>query len=368
MTLPIFTGGEAPPGQPRKDTVGSGGPSRPRRIVGAALVLLVTALVLVAAVFAYGAVTAVHLKQAFDGVTRVPLDIDASRARLGGPQPNSPQARSPQRSPADGRAYRSYLVVGSDAREGLGGSRADVIMLALVPRNDAAPTLVSLPRDLYVDNPCTGLRSRINSGLAGCGDKASGVELLSVMVEDYTGVALDHVVGFTFAGFQRIIDTVGGIDVCVDAPVREPGGSLDLPAGCSRVDGQTALAWVRSRHTQEFVGGQWRTVPGVSDLTRNRRQQEVLLQLLGRVGSFRSLRNFSDLVDRTADAVTLDRGFSLNDAVSGAWELRGLDPASVRRPQIPVRNVVTADGAQVLEPTQPFREVLSEVYPAAYRN
>ena len=83
-------------------------------------------------------------------------------------------------------------------------SRADVIVLLLLPADGSDPVMVSIPRDLYLPNPCTGGYTRVNATLNGCGEAATGPELLSVAVEDFTGVQIDHFAVFDFEGFQAI--------------------------------------------------------------------------------------------------------------------------------------------------------------------
>ena len=183
--------------------------------------------------------------------------------------------------PADD-VYDTYLIVGSDE----GDHRADVILLVLVPHDGSAPLMVSLPRDLYLPNRCTGGLTRLNANFNGCGAEINGATQLAGAVEDFTGLQVDHFALFTFDGFETIIDALGGTEICVDHPVRE-AGKLDLPAGCTQATGAQALGWMRSRFTQEYVDGRWRTMPGVDDLARNQRQQELILSMGGRLADFR---------------------------------------------------------------------------------
>ena len=260
--------------------------------------------------------------------------------------------------------FDAFLIIGSDARENLGGSRADVIILALLPKEGSSPILVSLPRDLYLPNPCHRSPTRINAALNGCGDLANGPELLALMIDEYTGIEPDHFALFDFENFVRVIDAVGGVTVCVENPVRENMdlGFLELPEGCSVVNGTQALLWMRSRHTEEFVDGRWRTMPGVNDLARTERQQKLLIEMLVKLGSFRDLGSLVDVVGSLADAVTIDEGITLGQVVGLAWDMRGLNPLTIGRVRPPVVFHTTAGGASVLLPTQPFSEVLAEVY------
>jgi LCP family protein required for cell wall assembly len=246
-------------------------------------------------------------------------------------------------APVDEAAFRSFLIVGSDE----GGHRADVIILTLFPEGSDKPLMISLPRDLYLPNRCGSTYTRVNATLAGCGSSVNGPTLLALTVEDYTGIPVDHFALFDFDGFERILDAVGGVEVCVDRPVRDIKAFLDLPAGCTNATGEQALAWVRSRSTEELVDGVWRTMPGVNDLTRNEKQQDVILAMLAKLKSFDSPSQLSGVAD----------------AISLAWSLRTLDIGEITRISIPVRDFRTEDDALVLVPTVSFADLLSDERP-----
>jgi LCP family protein required for cell wall assembly len=263
-------------------------------------------------------------------------------------------------TPADEGAYSTYMVVGSD----VGDFRADVIILVMLPSDGSPPIMVSLPRDLYLPNRCSQGYTRLNANFNGCGDEINGATLLSGAVEDFTGVEIDHFALFTFDGFEEIIDEVGGVEICVDHPVRDRKAFLDLPAGCTNATGEQALAWVRSRSTLEYVNGTWRTMEDVSDLTRNERQQDVILTMLGKAAEFDSPQELAGVVRSLTNAFTLDDQLGLSDAINLAWDLRGTKPADVVRLKVPVENYETTAGAQVLVATRPFDELLEEHFAA----
>ncbi|MGQ0849388.1 MAG: LCP family protein [Actinomycetota bacterium] len=256
--------------------------------------------------------------------------------------------------------FNAYLGVGSDES----GVRADTILLALAPTDGAAPILVSIPRDLLVQNPCTRGWSRINSGLGGCEGFASGTELIALMVEGYTGVPVDHVVRLSFDGFASVVTALGGTTVCTDYPARDPRSGLALPGGCVNADGYATLAWVRSRHTEQLIDGDWKVVSG-SDFDRQTRQQDILFQLAGRMTSFGSLGSLSSTLSAVAGAVRVDSGWSFGDAVATAWQYRGITRDGVNRISIRVKDIRTSGGALVLAPTVNFNELLANVYPPA---
>lgn len=258
--------------------------------------------------------------------------------------------------------FEAYLGVGSDAS----GVLADAILLALAPTDGSAPILVSIPRDLYVRNPCTEGWARINSGLGGCQGFASGTELIALMVEGYTGIEVDHVARVTFDGFAAVVNSLGGVTICTDHPARDPRSGLDLPGGCVNADGYTTLAWVRSRHTEELIDGIWTVVAG-SDFNRQSRQQDVLFQLAGKIGSFGSLGSLDSTLAAVAGSVRVDSGWSFADVLATAWRYRGITREGVNRISVSVRDLRTSGGALVLAPARPFNELLAEVYSPAAR-
>ena len=260
--------------------------------------------------------------------------------------------------PIEDSVFDSYLLVGTDAS----GFLADTIILALQPTSGSAPIMISLPRDLFVWNQCRETFTRLNSGLGGCSSVASGSELLAIMVEDYTGIPVDHLARVNFAGFARVVDAMGGITVCVDNPRRDLKSHLLLEAtGCQSVGGELALAWVRSRHPEELIDGEWRAIGG-SDFGRQRAQQDVLFQLAGRAASFSSPAALTDRLAAVASSVRLDSSWSFGQAVASAWRYRGISRDEVLRFSIDVRNYRTSYGAAVLLPARSFRDQLTSVY------
>ncbi len=258
--------------------------------------------------------------------------------------------------------FDAVLLVGADAS----GFRADVIILVLLPSDGARAMLVSIPRDLWVPNLCTGRYSRINVGLAGCPGSASGSELLALMVTDYTGVHVDHLARTTFQGFANIVDWMGGTRICVDYETRDLKSHLELDEGCVNADGKTTLAWVRSRHTEQKIGGKWKTVAG-SDFFRQRNQHGILFQLAGKLSDRTSVGAVTETLDRLSSAVRLDRGLTVGKAAKLFWRYRGVGKGEVTTLRPGFRNFRTSGGAAVLIPEALFNSVLAKVYPAAKR-
>lgn len=271
-------------------------------------------------------------------------------------RPFNPREFSPNSfgEPIPDDAYTSYLLVGVDAS----GSLADAIVLALQPAGGGRPIMVSLPRDLYVWNVCKNTFTRLNAGLGGCSGSASGSEMMAILVEDYTGIPVDHLARINFDGFARVVDSLGGVTICVDLPTRDKKSHLLIEkTGCNPANGTTALAWVRSRHAEELKGEAW--VPaGGSDFGRQARQQDVLFQLAGRAAGFSSPASLVNKLSAVTNSVRLDSSWSFASAVSAAYKYRGITKSSVTRFTIGVRNYRTPRGAQVLLPTKPFASYL----------
>ena len=301
--------------------------------------------------------------------TTIPYHEDEEPDNLptAGEVTDTPDAFAAATSSGSAEAMDVYLVLGSDQRDYLGSSRrADTIMLFILPADGSTPVLISIPRDLYLPNPCTGGMSRVNANLNGCGSYATGPEQVAIAVEDFTGLTIDHFVLFTFDGFRNVIDRVGGVEICTDFAVRDFGVDpvpLDLPAGCTLAGGDQALAWVRSRHTEGFIDGEWVSVAS-SDLVRNRRQQDMVLQALQRVAAMSDISELAALVELLADDFVVDATLGLPEAIARAWNLRSLDVAAIARPAIPVADYIDPDGRWVLVPRATFESVVVAANPA----
>jgi len=254
--------------------------------------------------------------------------------------------------------FDTFLLMGSDAS----GALADVIIYVLEPTNGGPPIIVSLPRDLYIESPCTERYARINVNLNGCGSEVSGPVLVAVAVQLFTGVPVDHFVLVDFDGFADVIDAVGGVELCFNEPTRDTKAFLDVPAGCQLASGETALAWVRSRHTQVLRNGVWVSV-GASDFTRQDNQQDVLWLLTESLTSFDSLTSFTSLVSSLGNSVRIDQNWTMPEVASDVWSHRNVSRDDVERIDLLVDDYRTENGAAVLVPTVSFTDLLAEVYP-----
>ncbi len=193
-------------------------------------------------------------------------------------------------SAAPDDAVTTWLLVGSDTREGLPdddraryadpvqarGERADV--LVVLQRSATGTRALSLPRDLVVGTQRRAtdrLASRLLHGPAALTD--------SVCLD--LGIAVDHLVIVDFTAVIALVDAVGGIEVTLEHPVRDRKARLDLPtSGPQLLDGSAALAWVRSRQAEELVDGVWQPVENAGQ-SRPEHLQDVLRQMVAQMTS-----------------------------------------------------------------------------------
>jgi LCP family protein required for cell wall assembly len=123
-------------------------------------------------------------------------------------------------------------------------------MVLHVPANGANPTLISFPRDSWVNVPGYGMR-KINSAYelgAAHGGDAGGAQLLIKVVQNLTGLTIDHYVRISLLGFYDVVKALGPVRVCLKEAVNDPYSGIHLPAGYSNLDAREALAFVRQRH------------------------------------------------------------------------------------------------------------------------
>ena len=272
--------------------------------------------------------------------------------------------------PSDGPVETSppppeiLALIGTDSRSGLEttanfgdfpGERADVITLAI--RKGPELTLLSVPRDLYTRDTCNGGHQRISSAYAGC-DEEPGLSHLVAELELVTGQDIQHAVAVDLDGFQKIVDSVGGYEICSEYPLRDRKSGLRLEEGCTVADGGTTLAWLRSRYTERLVNGDWEYVPGVSDLTRNQRQRRFLISMLHRQAERAGPGDVLGLIESLAPHLTIDDELTLPDAASWIWDLRN---AVVETREIPVTSETTSTGEAVLLPTVDIEELVDEL-------
>jgi len=175
--------------------------------------------------------------------------------------------------------------------------------------------------------------AKINSAYAWGGEP-----LMVQTIEEYTGVRMDHVVLIDFAGFKRVVDALGGVDMKVEKTIT----SIHKPhrtfkKGTNHFNGAEALDYVRQRY--QFADG---------DFARMRHQQEFLKAMLDKAASVGTLSNplrFRDFVNSVADAITVDQDFSLIDL---GWQFRSLRSQDMVFMTSPHKGTGTIDGQSVV--------------------
>jgi len=233
-------------------------------------------------------------------------------------------------SPADER-FVNILLVGSDSREGadpndpdfgnvggtgdVQGRRSDTLIVMNIERSSGIISLLSIPRDLWVEIGDSGSSDRINTAYR------DGSAVVVRTVQRALGIPVHHYLEINFQGFKSLVDAVGGVTVCVEYPTRDRNTGLFIPVGCKNLDGVGALAWARSRYFEEKIDGSWR-MDGSSDIGRGKRQ-----------------RHFVALLMKTAIERTLSNPFRAGTVLSGATDALLIDPtldvvefASLMRP------------------------------------
>ncbi|MCD0481785.1 LCP family protein [Streptacidiphilus sp. ASG 303] len=323
------TGSTATAGGPDAGRDGTGSdhapaPGRPhrrrRRLVAAGA----AALILLAATGGAGAWWAYHR---LDGNIRT----DAATNRILQDEESARPARG-----ADPKTYgaENILLIGSDDRSGAnaaygasGGQRSDTTILLHLSADRRRAVGVSIPRDAMVHVPACerpdGSRTRPAFVQFNWAFERGGAACTIRTVEDLTGIRVDHHMIVDFTGFKRMVDAVGGVDVCLDRDVHDKDAKLDLTAGPHRLDGEQALGFVRVRET----------LGDGSDTARMGRQQEFLGSLVKKVQTDGVLLNPTrlwPLLDAATSSITADPGLGSLHALYGlAQSLRSVRPENV---------------------------------------
>ena len=229
----------------------------------------------------------------------------------------------------------NILVAGLDERTGLtrlqqarlhvgqntGETNTDTLMVVHVPADHRYVRVISLPRDSWVNIPGHGM-NKINAALG-----LGGPQLMVQTVEQVTGLTINDYVEVNFLGFVKVIDALGGVNICLPYAVDDPDSGLDVSAGMHHVDGITALEFARDRHSFP-----------TSDLARIQDQQQLISSALTEAISSGVLANpvrLESFLSAASAAIRVDEGFNV---VSLADELRGLSSSDVTFTTVPLSN------------------------------
>jgi LCP family protein required for cell wall assembly len=243
----------------------------------------------------------------------------------------------------------NYLIVGSDTREGLSraeikrlkvggtevaaGKRSDTMLLIHISKKRDKAAIISIPRDTYALIPehttsqgkvIPATHSKINSAF-----NWGGAPLLIQTFEEMSGLRIDHYIEVNFVGFVRMVDALGGVEICTKKDIDDPKSHLVLPAGRHTLDGVDSLKYVRTRQFD-----------GLGDLGRMKRQQEFAGAMLRKATSAGVLLNpvkMIDFINSALDSVVTDEGLSQRDLLTLGKQLRNLSASSVRTLTIPLK-------------------------------
>ncbi len=236
----------------------------------------------------------------------------------------------------------TYLLVGSDSREGLtgpekadlgtgggDGQRTDTIILLDIPSGDGPTLLLSIPRDSFVTIPGHG-ENKINAAYS-----IGGPDLLVNTVERATDIHIDNYIEIGFSGFVEVVDAVGGIEVCPKTSINDPkAGGLKMQRGCQEVDGRTALGYSRSR---AFPRG---------DITRALHQREVITAVGKQGASWQTIVlpwRYFGVNKAAAETVRVGENVGPIDLARFAWAMA--HTGSAKRCVVPYSNLGASTSA-----------------------
>jgi LCP family protein required for cell wall assembly len=245
----------------------------------------------------------------------------------------------------------NYLLVGSDTREGLSkaelkalrvgsvataaGKRSDTMLLVHISKARDKAVMISIPRDTFALIPehtsktgklIPAVYSKINSSF-----NWGGAPLLIQTIEEMTELKIDHYIEINFAGFARIVDSIGGVEICTKKNINDPKSHLVLEAGVHTLNGIESLKYVRTR---EF--------DGMGDIGRMQRQQAFMSAVLRKATSAGVLLNpvtMASFINSALSAVTTDSELKNSDLIALAKQMKSLSTSSVRTLTVPLSDL-----------------------------
>jgi LCP family protein required for cell wall assembly len=257
----------------------------------------------------------------------------------------------------------TFLLVGTDSRDFVETEQdaasfgdasvttglADAILIVRVDPDARSAFILSIPRDTWVTLP-NGGEGRINEAFT---DAQGGVGGLVQTITTTFGIPINHTLEIDFAGVRNIVDELGGVTLAFFTPMRDSfTGLLVEQTGNVHLDGEQALAFVRSRHAQFLIDGRWRSDPR-SDLSRAERQQYFLRELARTAidSGLDDPNRVGDLLNEAQDNLIISQDLDLDEAIGLLRVMRSVDPTDQERIEtatLPVGDFVAPGGAQVL--------------------
>ena len=248
-------------------------------------------------------------------------------------------ARAPQQKVAAGEEPAvNILVLGTDSRTSAsdpsqwkeGAQRTDAIMIVQVSGDRKTVSVMSIPRDSWVEIPGHG-QGKINAAYS-----YGGPSLTIHTVENLTGIHIDHFAVANFESFVALTDEIGGVRVNLKTPQTLAG--KELGAGAQVLNGQQALAYTRERSS----------LPN-GDFDRVKRQQTWMRSIVSRVltnGTLSSPTALYSFLKTASRTVAVDESFTLNQMQSLALETRHLHSNDIRFMTVPTAGTGTSTDGQ----------------------
>lgn len=262
----------------------------------------------------------------------------------------------------DNHGQTNFLLLGVGGSEHDGSNLTDTIIVASLNQKQHTVKMLSLPRDLYIDNAATG-GERINkiydSFLHKYKSSSQAMTKLGQEITDITGIPIHYTVKVDFNGFVKIIDALGGVTVNVEQRIYDPHFPKDetiyfetfvLEAGPQKLDGRTALKYARSRKT-------------TSDFDRAKRQQNLLAAIKEQALNIKLLSDpgkIQNLYNSVADSI------DTNLSIAEILELAKISK-NINRDQIDSRVIsddFTSCGGFLYTPSREFFAGASVLLPA----
>ena len=251
--------------------------------------------------------------------------------------------RAPQPAVQEGQEpATNFLVLGSDSRISagdpsqweIGAQRTDAIMIVQVSGDRESVSVMSIPRDSWVEIPGHG-QAKINAAYS-----YGGPSLTIQTVENLTGIRISHFVIADFESFQNLTNELGGVTINLKEPQTLAG--TEFPAGAQHLNGKQALAYTRER----------KSLPG-GDFDRVKRQQAWMRAIVRQVLTSRTLSNPTSLYSflKTAtQTAAVDESFTIDEMQSLALGLRGLHSNDISFMTVPTNGAGTSpDGQSIVE-------------------
>ena len=277
----------------------------------------------------------------------------ASTTPTAAPRFIPPAPLVPLRSLTDGT---NFLLVGIDSASGMGGdavangrgdsANTDTMMILRVDNTTNQISLVSVPRDMFVQIAGTNNFDRINAAR----EYKNGRARLTSTIRDTLGIEIHHYIEVNFRAFKSIVDAIGGVPMNFKTPMIDWSTGFDVPGGCSMLNGTLALAYVRSRH-MEVMGPDGQYHADLSaDYGRVVRQQSFLMNM-GRKAMYDGLDSpvsaLKIFATFTSDVGTSD-SLSTDDLIGFANRMASIGLDNVHTYSLPVDGVRTLAGQDVL--------------------